>query len=142
MSGESVPDKITCECGSIISNRPQAIYVHSRGVKHKLHTGEITKDQYLEYREKQKSAYHSEEFAEKKEQHKAKMKLKMRDRNTANFLKAREEPSNYCDYCQCKVAYVSRFMHAKSKKHRYAMQGLPVPYRGKKNAAAPPHAVM
>ena len=141
MSDESVPDKITCDCGSILSNRPQALYVHSRGVKHKLHTGEITKEQYLEYREKQKSAYHSEELAEKKKQHKEKMLLYMRDRNTPNFLKAREEPSNFCEHCQCKVAYVSRFMHAKSKKHIYAMQGLPVPYRGKKNAAAP-HAVI
>ena len=124
-------DKITCACGSIISNRPEAIYSHEHGVKHKRFAGLLTDEQYHDYREKQKELYHSDESAEKTRKHREKMHERMRERNTENFLKSREQ-TIHCDACGYNINATAKYMHNKSKKHLFALKGLPVPYQSRK----------
>ena len=121
-------DKITCECGSKISNNEQAIYIHTHGVCHRYKTGMITKEQYDDYRNAQKAKYSSEENAEKTQAHREKMRGVMREKNAKTFEKAREEQV-FCADCQCSINKTALYMHRKSLKHQYAMQGLKKPYK-------------
>ena len=123
--------KITCECGSSISNTEQAIYIHTHGICHKFRMGLISKDRYEEYRNAQKAKYADPSNAEKTEAHRAKMKTVMREKNGVIFEKSRETVI-FCEHCRIDVKKPAIYLHNKSKKHIYALQGMPVPYAPRK----------